>query len=119
MQKRKFIKHLLSILSISIFIFIAIGSSDSDSSYLDNKDELMNSNDPYRYHRIFTDCGLIPSPVKLHGGDIMIINTKLFHCGCPSLRMNSNNLLRILSVISMVPRKLLSPSILKVRQLYY
>ena len=87
--------------------------------YMENKDTLINSIDPYRYHRIFTECGLIPSPVKLQGGDIMIINTKLFHCGCPALNMNNNNLLRVLSVVSMVPRCILSSDILKVREHYY
>ena len=87
--------------------------------YLDNVEKLTNTNDPYQYHRIFTECGLVPSPVVLKGGDIMIIDTKLYHCGCPPLNFNSNQLLRVLSVMSMVPRKILSSSILKVRRLYY
>ena len=87
--------------------------------YMANKDTLINSIDPYRYHRVFTECGLTPSPVKLEGGDIMIINTKLFHCGCPALNMNTDHLLRVLSVISMVPRCILSSDILKIRKYYY
>jgi hypothetical protein len=40
MEKRKFLKNLLSILSIVVFIFIAFGSSDSDSDSSSSEDLL-------------------------------------------------------------------------------
>ena len=64
MNKRNFIKHLLSILSICIFIFLAFGSDDSDSSGSSSSEDLL----AYNYAESFVKKKLkSPSSAKFAG----------------------------------------------------
>ena len=92
----------------------------------EHQEEMQDESDDARFVRPFTECGLTPGPVNGKAGDLIIFDTSLFHCGCPALSPHvasapeaSEGLLRAVCIMSMAPRLLLSPSILKARQLYY
>lgn len=90
----------------------------------EHADQLAEESDPTRFLRPFTECGLAPGPISAQAGDLCIFDTALFHCGCPASDMSSpapgaHGLLRAVTIMSMAPRLLLSPAILRARQLYY
>ena len=82
--------------------------------------------DEARFLKPFTECGLTAGPIKGTAGDLILFDTGLFHGYCPALAPTlgsapegSGGLLRTACIMSMAPRLLLSPSIIKARQLYY
>ena len=82
--------------------------------------------DEARFLKPFTECGLTAGPIKGTAGDLILFDTALFHGYCPALAPTlgsapegSGGLLRTACIMSMAPRLLLSPSIIKARQLYY
>ena len=92
----------------------------------EHQDELQDETDPARFLRPFTECGLVAGPVVGKAGDLLLFNTALYHGFGPPLApymasapADSGGLLRCACIMSMAPRLLLSPSIIKARQLYY
>ena len=100
-----------------------------------------DSTDPDRYIRPFRELGLSPGPVNSKAGDLIIFgerssesfalhrpqrsrcfaDTSTFHAACPATDpgADSTELRRAICIMSMVPRLLLSPTIIEARQLAY
>ena len=92
----------------------------------EHQQEMQDETDPGRYLRPFSRAGLAAGPIVAKAGELVLFDTALFHGYCPpmapyidSAPISSGGLLRCACIMSMAPRLLLSPSIIKARQLYY
>ena len=92
----------------------------------EHQQEMQVETDPARYLRPFSECGLTVGPVVAKAGELVLFDTAMFHGYCPpmapyigSAPVGSGGLLRCACIMSMAPRLLLSPSIIKARQLYF
>ena len=67
------------------------------------------------------ELGLSAGPVNAKAGDLILFDTATFHAACPATDpgVDSTELLRAICIMSMVPRPLLSPTIIRARQLAY
>eukprot|EP01052_Picozoa_sp_SAG31_P000063 SAG31_NODE_2_length_46263_cov_45.908043_33_plen_232_part_00 len=96
---------------------------ESITKYRSDNQQLLASDvdDVNRHLRPFWNLGLRPGPVSCRAGELCIFDTAMFHSACPATEPGSsgNELLRAICIMSMVPRLLLSPAILKARQLAY
>ena len=111
---------------------IAPGSHKEDkvqaiNSYRkEHAEQMKDATDPARFLRPFAEAGLPAGPLLGRAGDLVLFDTATFHGFCPGLAPSiasapagSDGILRCACIMSMAPRLLLSPSIIKARQLYY
>jgi hypothetical protein len=84
-----------------------------------NQEALADTSDPDRHLKPFWALGIQPGPIQVRAGDLCIFDTALFHSACPATDPYGDELLRAICIMSMAPRLLLSPTILRARRLAF